>query len=84
VHRYLTEPVDHPYTNAGKRPTPYRGRSFAFAPRGYADGMDDDAGAMAAWYIFGALGRYPLVPGTPDFVYTTPLIKRFTFSEGRP
>jgi putative alpha-1,2-mannosidase len=84
VHRYLTEPVDHPYTNAGKRPMPYRGRSFALAPRGYADGMDDDAGAMAAWYIFGALGRYPLVPGTPDFVYTTPLVKRFTLTEEHP
>lgn len=74
VHRYLTEPVDHPYANEGKRSVPWRGRSFALAPQGFADGMDDDAGAMSAWYVFGALGLYPLVPGTLGFVRAAPLV----------
>jgi putative alpha-1,2-mannosidase len=36
--------------------------------------MDDDAGAMSAWYVFGALGLYPLVPGTLGFVRAAPLV----------
>ncbi|MBM7404537.1 MULTISPECIES: glycoside hydrolase domain-containing protein [Sphingomonas] len=84
VHRYLTEPVDHPYTNAGKRPVPFRGHSFALAPQGYADGMDDDAGAMSAWYVFGALGFYPLVPGKPDLVTTAPLGKHADIAAKNP
>ncbi len=73
VHRILTQPIDHPYTNAGKRPEAWRGRSFALAPQGFADGMDDDAGAMSAWYIWASLGLYPLVPGEPWYVVTEPL-----------
>ena len=76
VHRYMTEPVDHPYANEGKRAVPFHGRSFALAPQGFADGMDDDAGAMSAWYVFGALGVYPIVPGTPRFVCAPPLLGR--------
>lgn len=68
IHRFLTDVVDHNYTNTGKRSAPFRGRSFALSPQGFADGMDDDAGTMSAWYIFGVLGYYPLVPGQPDRV----------------
>src|SRR5204862_150024 len=53
VHRIMTQAIDHPYTNAGKRDVPFHGRSFALAPQGFADGMDDDAGAMTGWYAFG-------------------------------
>lgn len=74
VQRYLTESVDHGYTNAGKRPEPWHGRSFALAPQGFADGMDDDAGTMTAWYVWGTLGLYPLVPGEPGYVLGTPAV----------
>lgn len=85
VHRYLTQPVDHPYANEGKRMRPWHGRSFALAPQGYADGMDDDAGAMSAWYVFGTLGLYPLVPGKPEWTISAPSVKRatLTLSNGR-
>jgi len=76
VHQYLVDAVDHNYANEGKRKTPYHGRSFALAPQGFADGMDDDAGAMSAWYIWGTLGLYPLVPGKPEFVMAAPLSSR--------
>ena len=76
VHRYLADSVDHGYTNGGKRPTAWHGRSFALAPQGYADGMDDDAGAMSAWYVWGVLGLYPLVPGQPDYVVGQPTVCR--------
>ncbi len=34
---------------------------------------NDDAGQMSAWYIFGALGFYPVSPGLPVYVLGTPL-----------
>lgn len=34
---------------------------------------DEDGGAMSAWYIFSALGFYPVTPGMPVYVIGTPL-----------
>ncbi|RVT39780.1 glycoside hydrolase domain-containing protein [Sphingobium algorifonticola] len=75
VRRYIEQPVAHRYVNSGVRPEPWIGRSFALAPQGFADGMDDDAGTMSAWYIWAALGMYPITPGEPKFVRTTPMVK---------
>lgn len=78
VREILDSPIDHWYTNAGKRPRPWHGRSFALDPVGYADGMDDDAGGMAAWYVWASLGLYPLTPGKPEYVVTTPAFPEAT------
>ncbi|KAB7644885.1 glycoside hydrolase domain-containing protein [Polymorphobacter fuscus] len=75
VRRYLSLPVAHRYTNSGVRPEPWIGRSFALAPQGFADGMDDDAGTMSAWYIWATLGLYPLTPGEPRYLVTKPIPK---------
>lgn len=68
--RYLTQTVPHRYTNSGVRPQPWVGHSFALAPQGFADGMDDDAGTMTAWYVWSVLGLYPLTPGVARYVVT--------------
>ncbi|MGO3796686.1 MAG: glycoside hydrolase domain-containing protein, partial [Pauljensenia sp.] len=34
---------------------------------------DEDNGEMSAWYLFAALGLYPLVPASGEFVITAPL-----------
>lgn len=73
VRRYIHEAVPHRYVNSGVRPEPWIGRSFALAPQGFADGMDDDAGTMTAWYIWAALGLYPITPGEPRYIRTTPM-----------
>lgn len=83
VRRYLDQAVAHRYTNAGVRPVPWVGHSFARAPQGFADGMDDDAGTMSAWYIWSVLGRYPLIPGKPWFIETTPVVRGIRI-RGRP
>ncbi|HEU4667754.1 MAG TPA: GH92 family glycosyl hydrolase [Arthrobacter sp.] len=36
---------------------------------------DEDNGEMSAWYLFAALGLYPLVPVSGRFVLTTPLFR---------
>jgi predicted alpha-1,2-mannosidase len=44
------------------------------------DGLpgDEDNGAMSAWYIFSALGFYPVCPGVPQYVLGAPLFRKTT------
>ncbi|MFS0613989.1 GH92 family glycosyl hydrolase [Lederbergia ruris] len=44
--------------------------------QGYAG--DEDNGEMSAWYIFSALGFYPLKMGTPEYAIGAPLFKKAT------
>lgn len=41
------------------------------------DGLcgNDDAGQMSAWYLFSALGFYPITPGSDEYVIGSPLVK---------
>ncbi|MCD8176324.1 MAG: GH92 family glycosyl hydrolase [Tannerellaceae bacterium] len=39
---------------------------------------NDDAGQMSAWYIFGALGFYPVCPGTPYYMIASPSFEETT------
>ncbi|WP_088185388.1 glycoside hydrolase domain-containing protein [Sphingobium sp. Z007] len=80
VRRYINDAVPHRYVNSGVRPQPWIGRSFALAPQGFADGMDDDAGTMSAWYIWATLGLYPITLGEPRYVKTTPLARGLTIN----
>ncbi|NDV57723.1 GH92 family glycosyl hydrolase [Bacteroides sp. 519] len=39
---------------------------------------NDDAGQMAAWYLFAAMGFYPVCPGTPYYVLASPSFPELT------
>jgi predicted alpha-1,2-mannosidase len=41
------------------------------------DGLcgNDDAGQMSAWYIFSALGFYPVLPGSDQYAIGSPMVK---------
>ncbi|MBB6571384.1 GH92 family glycosyl hydrolase [Kribbella sandramycini] len=39
---------------------------------------DEDNGEMSAWYLFGALGLYPLRVGAPEYAIGSPLFPRVT------
>lgn len=41
-----------------------------------ADGLcgNDDAGQMSAWYVFSAMGFYPVLPGSEDYSIGSPLV----------
>lgn len=45
--------------------------------RNRIDGLsgNDDCGQMSAWYIFSALGFYPVCPGTDQYVIGSPFVK---------
>jgi len=44
---------------------------YSYAPDGYCG--DEDNGQTSAWYIFSALGFYPVCPGTDQYVIGSPL-----------
>ncbi|MET4896913.1 glycoside hydrolase family 92 protein [Sphingomonadaceae bacterium jetA1] len=76
VDRILNQPMEHWYTNRAKRIRPWIGRSFADDPAGFAEGMDDDVGTMAGWYVWASLGLYPLVIGEPWYLISAPTFLR--------
>jgi predicted alpha-1,2-mannosidase len=44
-------------------------------PGGAGDG-NDDLGGLSAWYVWSALGAYPMTPGTADLALGSPLFPR--------
>jgi predicted alpha-1,2-mannosidase len=46
---------------------------YADAPNGLCG--NDDCGQMSAWYIFSALGFYPVCPGSPEYAIGSPMVK---------
>ncbi len=44
---------------------------------------NDDAGQMSAWYIFSALGFYPVCPSSPRYYLGCPLFHRADIKVGR-
>ena len=51
-------------------------RMYAPTPDGYCG--DEDNGQTSAWYVFSALGFYPVTPGVNQYVVGTPLFKKAT------
>ena len=48
------------------------GNQYHAAPDGL--GGNDDTGQMSAWYIFTALGFYPVAPGSDEYSLGSPAI----------
>ncbi len=58
-------------------------RLYAPAPDGYCG--DEDNGQTSAWYVWSALGFYPVCPGSGEVVLGAPLFKKatVTFENGQ-
>lgn len=56
---------------------------YTARPDGYCG--DEDNGQTSAWYVFSALGFYPVAPGTTQYVLGAPLFKKATlhFENGK-
>ena len=52
------------------------GRLYQATPDGYCG--DEDNGQTSAWYVFSALGFYPVCPGTDQYILGTPLFRKAT------
>jgi predicted alpha-1,2-mannosidase len=51
-------------------------RMYTAAPDGYCG--DEDNGQTSAWYVFSALGFYPVCPASDQYVLGAPLFKKAT------
>ncbi|CAK7000778.1 MAG: hypothetical protein PARBA_00011 [Parabacteroides sp.] len=51
-------------------------RMYTPGPDGYCG--DEDNGQTSAWYVFSALGFYPVAPGTTQYILGAPLFKKAT------
>jgi predicted alpha-1,2-mannosidase len=49
---------------------------FNSSPKGFPG--DEDTGSMSCWYILSSLGFFPLCPGDPSYVLTSPLFSKST------
>jgi predicted alpha-1,2-mannosidase len=49
-------------------------RMYTPNPDGYCG--DEDNGQTSAWYVFSALGFYPVAPGTTQYIIGAPLFKK--------
>ncbi|HZH63563.1 MAG TPA: GH92 family glycosyl hydrolase, partial [Flavisolibacter sp.] len=53
-------------------------RLYKATPDGYCG--DEDNGQTSAWYVFSAMGFYPVTPGVNQYVLGAPLFKKVTVS----
>jgi len=84
-YAHINEPVHHViylYDYVGQ---PQKARKLAreVMDRLYKPGPDgwlgdEDTGQMSAWYIFSAMGFYPVLPGKPVYALGAPLFDRIT------
>jgi predicted alpha-1,2-mannosidase len=51
---------------------------YNYTPDGYCG--DEDNGQTSAWYVFSAMGFYPVAPGTGEYVIGSPLFDRIIFT----
>lgn len=81
------QPVQHMiylYNYAGEPwKTQYRIRQvldklYDCTPDGYCG--DEDNGQTSAWYVFSALGFYPVTPGSGEYVFGSPLFDKVTLT----
>ena len=55
-------------------------RLYSAKPDGYCG--DEDNGQTSAWYVFSALGFYPVCPGADEYAVGSPLFKKATIHLG--
>ena len=72
---YLYDAVDRP-DKAAKWIRHIMDTEYKDIPGGLSG--NDDAGQMSAWYVFSAMGFYPVCPGLPEYWVGEPLFDKVT------
>ena len=70
---YLYNYTQHPYKTQ-REVRNILNKEYADHPGGLSG--NDDAGQMSAWYVFSAMGFYPVCPGTTQYQIGSPSFKR--------
>ena len=74
---YLYDYVGQPW-KAQARIREIMTRLYSATPDGICG--DEDTGQTSAWYVFSALGFYPVCPGSTNYVIGSPLFNRTTLT----
>ena len=84
VRALLTdENMIHLYGGNAEYPEPFIGRAFQNKTDGFAPEMDEDDGAMSAWYLFCSMGFYPVCVGTDSYEVFSPLYDKLVIDNGK-
>jgi len=75
---FTTKKVTQLYHNHGYFDTPVVKRIYRADPQGYIESMDDDAGAMASWFVMSAMGLFPSDPVEPYCLIGSPIFPELT------
>jgi len=82
IHKYAADTVVQYYFNDNSRGIdPFVNRIYRNAPDTYIRTIDDDAGAMSAWYVFAACGLSPACVGWPVYYVSVPLFPFVTLQQ---
>ena len=60
AHRFTAKEVTQLYQNQEFFEKPLVGRIYRSDTKGYIESMDDDARAMASWFLMGAMGLFQM------------------------
>ncbi|WP_256010166.1 GH92 family glycosyl hydrolase [Desertivirga xinjiangensis] len=81
MHRFAVDTVIQYYFNENSRGIdPFVDVVYKNQPKAYIRTMDDDGGAMSAWYVLTACGFMPACPGWPVYYLNVPLFKTASFT----
>lgn len=79
MHKFAVDTVVNHYFNDNSRGIGAEiDRIFKNQPKAFIRTMDDDAGAMSAWFVFAALGLQPACVGWPVYYIHAPLFPSVT------
>ncbi len=74
---YLYNYVGQPWKTQA-RAREVMARLYQSTPDGFCG--DEDTGQMSAWYVFSAMGFYPMCPGTDEYLIGSPLFDKATIT----
>jgi putative alpha-1,2-mannosidase len=84
VQKYAVDTVVQYYFNDNSRGIdPFVDVIYQNKADTYIRTMDDDAGAMSAWYVFAATGIFPACTGWPVYYLSVPLFNEVSFNTGQ-
>ena len=75
---FTTKVVTQLYHNHGLFAKPVVNRIYRADTKGYIETMDDDAGAMASWFVMSAMGLFPSDPVEPYYLIGSPIFPELT------
>jgi len=81
MHRFAVDTVIQYYFNDNSKGIdPFVDVVYKNEPKAFIRTMDDDGGAMSAWYVLTACGFSPACPGWPVYYLNVPLFKSIAFN----